>query len=341
MIFNVVAYNVHSGGGSVLLDEILSHLPYNMIVNLWADARYAMSENAAKINVYRVRPTVISRLIAEWTISRTVKPQDIHFIFGNLPPLFKSKAHSVVFLQNRLLLDTPVVDLSLIIKRNFRLFFEKIWFRVWQRNAAAYLVQTESMARSLQHAAGSNARIYIMPFMSNRIKQKNVADIVKVYDYIYPASGEPHKNHINLLLAWIELSKNGLRPSLLLTLDRDKYPDIVRRFDLESSAYELNIKIISCVGFNDMENLYNSSKALIYPSLTESFGLPLLEANDAGLDIIASELDYVRDVSVPVQTFDPTSSLSIARAVERHLLETTKIQKIYQASDIVSFLMSS
>ncbi|MGH8848481.1 MAG: glycosyltransferase, partial [Polaromonas sp.] len=35
--------------------------------------------------------------------------------------------------------------------------------------------------------------------------------------------------------------------------------------------------------------------------------------------ILASELDYVRDVCSPVQTFDPASPVSIARAVKRFL----------------------
>lgn len=39
----------------------------------------------------------------------------------------------------------------------------------------------------------------------------------------------------------------------------------------------------------------------------------------AGLPIVAAELDYVRDVVTPMQTFDPTSPVSIARAVKRFL----------------------
>jgi len=37
------------------------------------------------------------------------------------------------------------------------------------------------------------------------------------------------------------------------------------------------------------------------------------------LQILAPELDYVRDVIDPAQTFDPNSPTSIARAVLRHL----------------------
>lgn len=65
--------------------------------------------------------------------------------------------------------------------------------------------------------------------------------------------------------------------------------------------------------------MYGQSRAAIYPSLFESFGLPLLEAKEAGLPVLASERDYVRDVIEPNITFDPLSPLSIARAVMRHL----------------------
>jgi glycosyltransferase involved in cell wall biosynthesis len=68
-----------------------------------------------------------------------------------------------------------------------------------------------------------------------------------------------------------------------------------------------------------MQQAYREAGALIYPSTMESLGLPLLEARAAGLPVIASERDYVRDLVVPEQTFDPESPLSIARAVKRFL----------------------
>jgi hypothetical protein len=37
------------------------------------------------------------------------------------------------------------------------------------------------------------------------------------------------------------------------------------------------------------------------------------------LPVLASELDYVRDLIEPAETFDPSSPVSIARAVRRFL----------------------
>ena len=61
-----------------------------------------------------------------------------------------------------------------------------------------------------------------------------------------------------------------------------------------------------------MKQLYSQVHALIYPLTFELFGLPLIEARQAGLAILAAELDYVRDVLDPDQSFDPLSELSIA-----------------------------
>ena len=71
------------------------------------------------------------------------------------------------------------------------------------------------------------------------------------------------------------------------------------------------------------DELYLSSKALIFPSEEESMGLPLLEAQEYSIDIIASEKGFTRDFIEPSETFDPSSSHSIARAIKRYLLLTT------------------
>ena len=65
--------------------------------------------------------------------------------------------------------------------------------------------------------------------------------------------------------------------------------------------------------------MYPKTRALIFPSNYESFGIPLIEAKYLNLPILAGELDYIRDLIDPVQTFDPNSSISIYRAVKRFL----------------------
>jgi glycosyltransferase involved in cell wall biosynthesis len=73
------------------------------------------------------------------------------------------------------------------------------------------------------------------------------------------------------------------------------------------------------VPHTEMLRYYAGARALFFASYAESYGIPLLEAQSAGLPIIAAELDFVRDICVPVESFDPCSPVSMARAVKRFL----------------------
>jgi glycosyltransferase involved in cell wall biosynthesis len=65
----------------------------------------------------------------------------------------------------------------------------------------------------------------------------------------------------------------------------------------------------------DPRELYFNCPYLIFPSVIESFGLPLIEAVDSGMKVLASNLPYVTDVILPSLVFNPCDKVSIADAV--------------------------
>ena len=72
--------------------------------------------------------------------------------------------------------------------------------------------------------------------------------------------------------------------------------------------------------------------------MSESLGLPLLEAKECNLSIIASELDYVRDVCEPNFTFNPLSPFSIAHAVKRYLKIEMPLDKPISSKSFIKFI---
>ena len=70
----------------------------------------------------------------------------------------------------------------------------------------------------------------------------------------------------------------GLNPSLALTIAPKSYPTLAR--EIERCAEELGLNIVNLGQLQTAAifKLYQSSSALIFPSLAESFGLPLVEA---------------------------------------------------------------
>jgi glycosyltransferase involved in cell wall biosynthesis len=105
-----------------------------------------------------------------------------------------------------------------------------------------------------------------------------------------------------------------------------------------SRSFGLRIENTGEVAPQQLSRLYDEAGALIYPSFTESLGLPLLEARAHGLPIIASERDFVRDIVTPQQTFDPESALSIARAVRRFLGTAEPALQIRTPAEFLDFV---
>ena len=64
-----------------------------------------------------------------------------------------------------------------------------------------------------------------------------------------------------------------------------------------------------------LRDAYLNSKFLIFPSLNESFGLPLIEATNMGCYTAASSLDYVDEIISPSIKFDPFSIKDISKAI--------------------------
>jgi hypothetical protein len=140
------------------------------------------------------------------------------------------------------------------------------------------------------------------------------------------------------LEAWVLLARAGIKPLLRLTLNPVHHAELTAWIEDSSRSFGLRIENAGEVAPQQLSRLYDEAGALIYPSFTESLGLPLLEARAHGLPIIASERDFVRDIVTPQQTFDPESALSIARAVRRFLGTAEPALQIRTPAEFLDFV---
>jgi glycosyltransferase involved in cell wall biosynthesis len=328
MTLFIHAPNVHLGGGRTLLMALISVLKQSSVVQL--DERFdPLPDIAMGVRVIRVAPSFVGRLQAERRLQLLCRRGDVLLCFGNLPPLFRSSARVFVYLQNRYLISSrPLAGLPWSARLRIRI--ERLWLRRCLRNATL-LVQTETMLQEVRDHFGCEATV--LPFLPGGL-HPSLERLPTRYDYLYVASGEPHKNHQRLLHAWILLANRGFRPSLCLTLDTQRDAVLCTWVEKLVKLHGLSV-VNNPVPMGQISGLYAQSGALIYPSLFESFGLPLLEARRAGVPIIAAERDYVRDVAAPVVSFDPESPLSIARAVMRH---QERLEEPTMPDDAVKFL---
>lgn len=318
------APNIHQGGGAVLLNALLMAIDQQIPTLLHVDARMQLPiDLPAHIHISEVKPVVWQRLLAEWHLHKITQSTDTVLCFGNLPPLFKNNGRVVVYVQNRYLVDKVSLQ-GFSLKIKLRIAVERLWFALRAKQVSQFVVQTSSMQRLLQNKLGKFVAVQLLPFVNKIINYQRILTSAqtanpKAYDFIYVASGEPHKNHQRLIEAWCLLAQENIRPTLCITLDSQQFTELTAWITAKKTEYNLAIDNVGFLAVEKIKELYPQTKAIIYPSLLESFGLPLIEARAAGLPVLAGELDFVRDIVDPEQTFDPHSSLSIARAVKRFL----------------------
>lgn len=340
----IQASNIHESGGKLLLNQLLVELAKTpQKVMLFVDSRFGIKGELAQIEsktvtAVEVRPKILNRLLAEVRLKLVAakNPEATIFCFGNLPPLLPMK-NRVVMYYHTVLYFRKSGRVGRSISLRIKHAIERNWLKWRLGQVTEVLVQSTFVKETFRQEFGFD-RIRLFPFsttsfefsISERAPQKDI-------DFVYLAAGTAHKNHELLIKAWELLASENLFPSLHLTID-DRYPHV--RDQIRSAVQNSNVKIVShgLLKHPDAMHLYLRSRATIFPSLCESFGLPLLEAKERNLPIIASELDFVRDLVDPVETFDPTSALSISRAVKRFLNVNNAKVEVAPASKLAEFL---
>jgi glycosyltransferase involved in cell wall biosynthesis len=129
----------------------------------------------------------------------------------------------------------------------------------------------------------------------------------------YPASPLPAKNHGALLAAFARLDDPGLK--LVLT-----GPTMHSWREVEEGIAEHRrgdrVILLGHVDEAQMSALYSTATGLVFPSLFEGFGLPVLEAMAAGCPVAVSDVASLPELVGAVGSrFDPTDPGQIAEAM--------------------------
>jgi glycosyltransferase involved in cell wall biosynthesis len=136
---------------------------------------------------------------------------------------------------------------------------------------------------------------------------------------VYPANFWPHKNHALLVTAFAMYC--AANPESYLKLVCPGQPDPTRT-RLRSATARMGIgDRVLFPGYasdGDVAALYRTSLGLIFPSLYEGFGLPLIEAMALGVPVLASNTTCIPEVAGDAALyFDPRIPRAIVSVIER------------------------
>ncbi|SPP99642.1 Glycosyl transferase group 1 [Candidatus Sulfobium mesophilum] len=149
---------------------------------------------------------------------------------------------------------------------------------------------------------------------------KEVEDVRAKYSLperfiLYAAASLPHKNHARLFEALRILKERGRGTALVLTGARDKGYDAVAQI-IRKMGLETDVVFTGWLPFEDIAPIYCASDALVFPSLNEGFGMPIIEAMACGVPVTCSSIEPLPEVAGDAAYyFDPYDPVSIADGI--------------------------
>jgi len=230
--------------------------------------------------------------------------------FGNVPPPIKMKIPVYTYFHNiNMLTLTDCRDK----KQLLTFWLKRAYVKYYRKNTDEWFVQTSNTANELiNHLCVSSEKVKLYPFYKLPVFPKASGERK---DYIFVGEYSGSKGHDELLEAWKVLHEKGVDLTLHLTVSLG---DAFHNKLLEAIGQGVRIINHGYIPSEELAKLYVQCKATIYPSYNESFGLGLIEAMEAGCDVIASDRPFVHTICEPSEVFNPVLPNTIVEAVLKY-----------------------
>jgi glycosyltransferase involved in cell wall biosynthesis len=142
-----------------------------------------------------------------------------------------------------------------------------------------------------------------------------------------------HKNLMRLIGALAAIP-SAERPLLVLP----GYPtphESELRVRARALGIEADVRLLGWVSAAELEALYAAARCVVFPTLAEGFGLPVLEAMARGVAVACSDIPVLREVAgEDALFFDPRSESAIAAAVARLLRDRELTSRLATAGPL-------
>ncbi|WP_437214119.1 glycosyltransferase [Pectobacterium sp. LFLA-215] len=161
-----------------------------------------------------------------------------------------------------------------------------------------FIVQTQWIKSALVSTLNvKNENVLVikpsLPELHEYPRDENIRNVI-----FYPATAFSYKNHEVLINALRIIGVSFLEEKnvkLILTINKSELPETISSL-IDNNGLSDFIVFLGRIDKNKVSELYAKSKIMAFPSRLETFGLPLLEAAYYGLDILASDLPYAKEV---------------------------------------------
>ncbi len=285
-------------------------------------------------------------------LPRAIKRENldlIHFtsntasVFTTIPIVLT--LHDIIYLESISFSGTHYQNIGNIYRR-------LIVPKIVNKSKAIITVSEYEKERIDQHFSFENDKVKVVyNAKDSAFKKVNDEDLLnrirEKYNFpdnfiLFLGNTAPKKNSDRLIRAYaryVEKSESPL-PLVVLDLPRPYIVNILKELGMEKIDNQIITK--DYISHNDLLVVYNLATIFIYPSLRESFGLPIIEAMACGTPVITSNTSAMPEVAGnaallanPYDVEDMAEKIH-SLATNEHLLQSL-IEKGYKRSEDFSW----
>lgn len=284
---------------------------------------------SANITWYTMREqTKLLKLI------NSLKPDLVHFTNFNLPVMYRGR------------FVVTIHDLTLLRFKNIN---------PAKHSRVVYHVRDTVMRSVLRRAAkGSKAIITPSEFVAGEVIKKyhvKKSKVTTVYEaarepyqrasvdlhalgitkpyLLYVGNAYPHKNLERLILAFGKLNTDYMLDYQLVIAGKKDSFHTALESEVHSAGLDERVIFTGYVGERELAGLYKQATLYVFPSLSEGFGLPALEAMSYGLPLASSNATCLPEIiGSSAAFFNPKDVSDMVRVISSLLADSFRREQL-------------
>ena len=198
---------------------------------------------------------------------------------------------------------------------------QQLFLKSILNRAQRIVVNSDSTKRDVVELVPTIAD-YVQRIYPGKNRQSDGESTVEISNeapyFLVVGSIEPRKNGIRILESFEQLLQNSplkVVPDLIFVGGKGWKNDAFHAL-LEKHKFKNHIKMKGFVPDDELKKLYHHAQALVYPSLYEGFGFPILEAFRQGCPVITSNNSSMPEVGGDAAFYiQPESTTELTQAM--------------------------
>ena len=294
---------------------------YTVLLRSKYFAQLNLPSNWQKIKVDVRHYSFGEQVAVPWILYRA-KPTLVHFPHFNVPLLYFGKymvtVHDLLMHQFKTNTTTSLPWLLFLAKRfGYWLSFKKAVGGAQKIIVPSFFVRKEllktyhilpSKVTHIYEGVDTHLRLH-----DPKAVKVSLGNLARKKFVLYVGNAYPHKN-----LAIFKPALEKL-PGLLvvMVIPRNVFMERLRRL-FESEIKVGRVVLLNHLTDSELAFLYQKAHAFVFPSLSEGFGLPGLEAMSLGTSLVASDIPVFHEIyrEIPFY-FDPQNPNELVTAIKK------------------------